>query len=665
MKKNNSKITLSLVVSLSLSNLLYAKDAIDLNTLTVTAQKSEEKVQEVPISMSVFDEHLIDDKNIDSVLDLANHTSGFIVFNAGDGGTLSPSIRGLYSDPAMTTSTTVSMYIDGIPTQSTLGYDAILENIERIEILKGPQGTLYGKNAEAGVINIITKKPNNETRGKIGLEAGSDNKKQISFNVSGAIIKDKFFASLSGRYYEKDGFMTNTYLNNDHNNKKNSFGKLYLRYLPSDDLELSLISSIAKRDDGSLTLNTMNATNIKQVAIDADSFNKLQSQSHAFKIDYNFDEYTISSITAYKKDRDYRLVDMDFSPLKYYHSLMDMDYKTLSQEFKLNAKTDNLKWLVGLYGDKSEADGGPTVFSIDPRTAGSGLQQKTDDNSFGVFAHGEYAINNKISILSGLRYDKDEKKLSDKTTSVKLDKSFSEISPKLSLKYAIDTNIMTYATISKGYRSGGFYMFAPVGMQSFDKETLWNYELGFKSSLLDNKLIFNGSIYYMDLSDMQVLTNISPSQGYISNAATATSKGLELEANYKINDEVSVFSSLAYNQTKFDEFRDAFGDYNGKYAPFAPKFNYSIGLKYRALSGLYGSVDLNGYDKMYIDKANSFKQDAYELVDAKIGYEFENYDIYVYGKNIFDKNYDTKGYYGAYTYLSTPSEFGVQLNYRF
>jgi len=659
------KITLSLVASFILVNNIYAQQSEQLDTVTVTAQKVEENIQEVPISISLFDEFAIEDRKINSVKDIAQYTPNFNIFNPGDFGTVSPTIRGLYSDPTMV-STTVSMYIDGVPTQNTIGYDSPLEDIERIEVLRGPQGTLYGKNAEAGAINIITKKPDNETRAKLGVELGSDNKREYAISASGPIIEDKFYMGFSAKHYEKDGFMTNTYFNNDHNNRKNRYGKVNLRYTPTDNLELSFISSKGERDDGALSVNQASAADLKVLNNNLEDYAKLESTTHALKIDYDLGQYNLSSVTSYKKDHDDRLADYDYSTMTFMHSNMDVVYKNLSQELKLNSQTDTLTWLVGLYTDKSESSGGSTVDSISEARRNGSTNRDTDDDSLGIFTHANYKMTDKLSILGGLRYDRDEKNLVDNKTNVKLDLSYSEVSPKLAINYKLDKTMMGYITLAKGYRSGGFYMFAPTGQEIYDKETLWNYELGLKSQLFDNRLVLNTSIYYMDISDMQVLTDLTQNQAYISNAATATSKGVEIEANYNATDEISLFSAFGFNKTIYDKFSDASGDYSGNYASFSPKYNFSIGAQYRSTKGYYARVDVNGYGEMYIDKANKYKQDAYELVNTKIGYEQGDFDIYLYGKNIFDKEYNIEGYYsGFFTYLSDPREIGIQLNYRF
>ena len=277
-------------------------------------------------------------------------------------------------------------------------------------------------------------------------------------------------------------------------------------------------------------------------------------------------------------------------------------------------------------------------------------------------------MSNNLSILTGIRYDKEKKEFASNLGNIKLDSTYAEVSPKLSFEYNFEENKMAYLTVAKGYRAGGYNHMAPSGHANlkFDKETLWNYELGYKSMMLNDKLIFNTSIYYMDIKDMQVTTATAPDEEFVSNAGEAHSQGLEVEVNYQITDELSTFSALGINETKFDKFQDVNGDYKGIINPFAPKYNYNLGFKYRAEKGYYAGANLNGYGKMFFDKENKHEKKAYSLLNSKIGYETNDYDIYLYGKNILDKNHDSKGYYnGVYTIYSEEREIGVQLAYRF
>ncbi len=661
----NKSILSIITVFALMHNTLMAKEAKTLADIEVTAQKQEESIFEVPLSLNVFTQFDIEDKNIKSIKDIGKYTPNLYMVNPGDFGAISPSSRGLYSD-ASSVSTTVGMYIDGIPTLGTVGYNAILQNIERIEVLRGPQGTLYGKNAQAGVINVITKQPTNIFSGSVNASFGSDNKKEYSVNVNGPIVENKLFFNLSARHYSKDGFISNSYLNNKENYRENNYGKISLLYKASDNLKLSLISSKAKYNDGAPSMNSMNAVDSRKTANNIQGFNKSQNTSHAFKLEYLYDDYKFESISAYKKDLDYRLGDYDFSSMTFYHSTIKDTYKSKSQEFRLSNNIGDFNYLLGLYLDKDNKIGGYEIDSANPAFKGK-FSSTLDNNSLGIFLHTDYKINDALTLISGVRYDKDNKKISDKTQNIDLSTSYSEISPKLSLKYKINNNQMTYVSIAKGYKSGGFYMFAaPGNPKNFDKETLWNYELGIKNKFLEDTLSLNLTAYYMDIKDMQVLTSTSAVSGYISNAASSSSKGLELELQYQLNDFVNVYGTLGYNKTNFKDFSDTLGNYSGNFNPYAPKYSYSAGIKYRGASGYYTSADINGYGKMYLDKANKFEQKAYSLVSTKIGYEAEEFDIYLYANNLFNKQHDTNGYYeGKYVLFSDPREIGIQLTYRF
>jgi len=675
-----NKMTLSLTVALLLAPTIQAKESRKLDTITVTAQKVEENPKDVPITMNVFDKYAVEDKNIHSIANLSNHIPGFFLFNLGDNGTAAPSLRGIHSD-YRTVSSSVALYIDGVPSLTTMGYNTYLYDIERIEVLKGPQGTLYGKNAEAGVINIVTKQPNNEIKGKIALELGEDKKKQATFNVSGPIVKDNLFIGIAGRYYEKDGFIKNSYLNKNVNDKNSYSGRLNFRYLANDNLELSLIADKDRRrdDGGSSSLSSL--SNPYTLSLDLEEKNSIDVDSLAFKINYNINKNnTIEAITSYKTVDTFSLDDYDKTSVSsnMYHSKFNVENKNISQELRYKVKEDNYNYLMGLFLDKSNEKS-----KTDFKTAYSSFvfeNQEIDAKSFGAFTHMDYQITNKLSILAGLRYDKDTKEFENKLTLLKDKESFSEVSPKLALKYRLNKDTLTYATIAKGYKPGSYFMWAPSGYEYFEKETLISYELGLKSSFLDNKLNLNTALYYIDISDKQINVALSNVSNYMKNANSATSKGFELEASYMISDAFSVSSSFAYNKATFDDFKytslivdntnAVIGtkdvDNSGNYLPHTPKYTYSLGFQYRGDNGIYANTHLNGVGDFYTDDSNTFKRNAYYLVDAKIGYETDSYDIYLYGKNIFDKDYTTEGNYGSsFLFLSKPREIGVQLAYRF
>ena len=635
-----------------------AEAQMDLENLTVTAQKTEEKVQEVPISMTVFDAIAIEDSKIESVQDIASYTSNFALIDKS-AGVFTPTIRGISNSLPFGSSTSQpsSVIIDGIPVSTSQGFNETLMDIERIEVLKGPQGTLYGKEAEAGVINIITKQPNNETRGKIGVELGEDNKRQYTFSASGPIVEDKFYVGISAKHYEKDGFIKNTINGGYTDDREHNYGRLHLRYTPTDELEISLISSKLEYDDGNINYVIPYVPRDQGISTDEQGYDKSSTTAHALKVSYDINDYLLESITTYRNVTSDGLQDYTTYP----NYIFDREHDKYSQEFKLSNDSDIFQWIAGVYADKDEVDDASHWETSSP------VQSTINGNSLGFFIHNDYAINDKFSFISGARYDKDNKEYEKSTT--KLDYSNDEISPKISLKYQHDKDSMYYTTVSKGYRPGGFHANAPTGYsQQYEKETLWNYEIGAKNSFFDNRLVVNSSIFYMAIDDMQV--KIYPIEGsgksYIDNAAKATSKGFEIGLNAKLTDTIELFGAFGYTDVTFDEYKDANGDYSGNKNTWAPEYDYNIGIQYRGEQGYFARVDLNGYGKTYWDVANKYSRDPYRVVNMKIGYEQESYDIYLYGKNIFDEEYHTINMTNSNEVIySQPREIGIQLTYRF
>jgi iron complex outermembrane receptor protein len=173
----------------------------------------------------------------------------------------------------------------------------------------------------------------------------------------------------------------------------------------------------------------------------------------------------------------------------------------------------------------------------------------------------------------------------------------------------------------------------------------------------------------MDITDMQVEESPSPTETYTTNAAEATGKGIEVEMTAIVTDGLSIMGGFGYTDIEFDKFSDALGDYEGNKNLNAPEYTFNIGAQYRHLSGFYARADLIGYGEMYFDKANEYSRDAYEIVNAKVGYEAEHFDVYLYAKNLFDEEYDSDGFYSGMSIIYSdprePREVGLQLVYRF
>ncbi|MCK4527859.1 TonB-dependent receptor, partial [candidate division WOR-3 bacterium] len=544
--------------------------------------------------------------------------------------------------------------------------------------------TIYGKGTEAGAINIITRQPGNEFRGRVSAdggkmlsgEAGDKLKEDFSLNLSGPIQKDRLFFGIAGKYYKKDGFIENTMTGDDVNDRERWFGRANLRWTPADKLDISLIASRLQYDDGAPNMNMgengaamygLPAPEDRKVTSNLEGWSKSNSNSQSLKIAYDIsDSLTLTSTITNWVYEEKSLFDFDFSPATLMHADVDDEFSKISQELRLNYSAERMKWLVGLYYDRDVFDIDYEIISVIPQMAGV-ASRDIDGETYAVFANLTYPLTKQLSMIGGLRYEQEEQDFEDNISHIKADESWNKLSPKIALEYRFTPEIMTYVSASQGYRSGGFNWGATDPQYlSYDAETLWSYEIGAKTAFLNNRLIINGSVYYMKIDDMQVEEAVTPVLMYVTNAAEATGKGVELEMTARVTDGLSLMAGYGYTDIEFDKYKDALGDYEGNKNPWAPEYTFNIGAQYRHGSGFFARADLIGYGKMYFDRANEYSRDAYEIVNAKIGYETEHFDIYLYGKNIFDKEYNSDEYFGGfYTIYSDPGEVGLQVVYRF
>lgn len=664
------------------------QEVYELDKVTVTAQKQEENLQEVSMSVTALDELAIQDMKVESVVDIADFIPNFMVFSLGNGAQNLPVMRGI-SAPQENFSTSTALFVDGMPILSTNGYEAGMINVERIEILRGPQGTLYGRGAETGVINIITKQPGDEFEGYVSVDAGqwlsseSGDKMtgKVALSLNGPIIKDNLFFSLAGKYEHKDGFIENTVSGESANDQSKWLGEAKLRWIPTADLDISFkFSRMEISENGSLMhFSAAGAARYiawglpisipqdRKVSPNIDEFAESIINTHSLKVTYDFsDALTLTSITSNWHYTINSLFDIDSNPITLAHSNNDFDYKKNSQELRLAYTGKNrLKWLLGVYYDRDDNDFHNQVFSD------YGMGGEYDRNYYGdayaVFTNLTYPLFDKFSLVGGLRYEKEDRNFTDRNTNVEMDGYWDDISPKLALNYKVTSDIMTYVSAAKGYRSGGFNAIATdPEFYTYNPEELWSYEIGSKMAFMNNRLILNWAVFYMDISDMQVTEALPTGYSYLTNAAEATGKGVELELTARITNTLSLMGGFGYTDIEFDSFSDIQGDYEGNKNPWAPDYTFNIGAQYRHVAGFFARADLIGYGKMYFDKTNTAYRDPYKIVNVKIGYEGEPIDVYVYGKNIFDERYDAKDLYdGSWDIYSQPGEVGLQIVYRF
>ena len=683
-----------------------AQEEYELETITVTAQKREENIQEVPASITALSEIQIEDAGIKDIEDLVFYTPNLHMVKSGNHVEQQPIIRGMFN--RMNPNPMVGVFVDGVGYSRHLAYDPDLYDIERIEVLKGPQGTLFGRNTEAGAIRIITKKPGNIWEGKASAGYGDYDSQDYSAAVRGPLVKDRLFFGISGKRYLSDGYYENDYLGTDDAEYRDDIsGRAILRWTPTEAWDIILNANADRYEDGFGPWSPFEEpTHHVNLDYKGELENDLNGQS--LSLDYEGGWFRFTSITAHR-DVDYDVdYDMDCTQFDMMRNYYGQDHDQWSQEVRLASPKDSgsFKWLIGGYYLDEDFDVDCTFdfrqgfpdYGIPPYMATQKSKLHTENYAF--FGLATYTLWEKLGLTAGLRYDHDKKEFSGTqfdtpdvmgagVTSVKSDKTLSEWLPKFAIDYRFTQDFMGYASISKGYTAGSFNELDPsvLGVP-YDAEYSWNYEAGLKSGWLDNRLILNLAAFYIDWKDKQVFIHTGAVSNIFKNAAEATSMGFEIEALARPVRGLEIVAGFGYLDAKFDEFTEPVYDpmtgektgeksYKDKKLEVAPEYSYNLAVQYRYplfnSNTLFSRLELQGVGDFYYDFDNEKKESSYEIVNAKLGYEGEykgyGFDLYLWAKNIFDKKYSTSAWgsdqMGWFARAGDPQTFGVTLTWRF
>lgn len=638
--------------------------SIQLEGIKVTATKEEEKVQDIPASVTAISDVQVNDAQMTTVKDLALRVPNLSFFSGGTSVINFPTMRGVRSDPHNNISG-VSLYVDDVPVTSNLGFVSDLYDIDRIEVLRGPQGTLYGRSSEGGVIKIVTRRPGNTAFGKATFEAGSSMYFHGKADMSGPIVKDKLYMDGAFNFYNRDGWVKNDYDGQWVDDKQNFSGRGKIRFTPTEDLDITFMASFIKFNEGTFSMYGYPGYDDRHVNTNKPGYNHSWIDDQALNIKYNINSnWTVTSISTRRMtDADYK-IDYDFSTMDGYETWKYDKYLDLSEELRFNYKGDNGSTLVlGGYIDSYERKVQYSYTSL-------GMSSKAWDltKTYSAFGQFKYPLFGGLSLIGGLRFDTYTSNFENETYND--GKSWNSLSPKVGLEYQLTDNNMLYATVSRGYRAGGFNSYTPAnGKYTFDEESLWAYGIGSKNTFFNNRLKANLSLFYNDIQNAQVeqyIASYGTPMPYISNAGDTKALGAELELNWIPLDGLELFGSAGYIHMRYGDFTDSYGDHKGNNLPYVPEFTYNAGAQYRHKSGFFARGEVLGTSQVYLDSNNRYSVPAHATVNAKVGWEFKKVDVYLFGNNIFNTRYDAKGAFGGgYTVASEPACYGVSLTYHF
>jgi len=646
-----------------------------LDPVIVTADKTPEDLKEVPASVAVIDENQIEDHSIHDTFDLYRLIPNMHLVQLGPKAAPGiASIRGIGT--YMSGEPVVGFFVDDVY-QTNFQMDLV--DVERVEVLRGPQGTLYGRNTEAGLIHVITKQPDDQWGGMVQAGYGNYNTRTVKASVNGPVVQDTLFFRVAGMAGDTDGYFTNEA--DDDNAVSQSRDQNFrasFRWLPSNDWDVTLNLDAEDSTGGYAVFAPIKdiEDNPHKVDVDWEGEADLYARGASLRARYDMGDMKLLSITAARTDDKTLNNDVDFTTTNAMRMYIDTSDDQVSQELRLHSDDGDapLKWLAGVYLYKDE-------HVDDFRTQMIGIatmRQKgtTDTQGIALFGQASYLFACDLEATAGMRFSHEEREFEfawrdgalagvpdDDGTA---DKEFDAWLPKFALSYKGFKRIMPYVSVARGYKAGGFNLSADPGTP-YDAEYSWSYEAGTKTNWLDNRLEVNLAAFLIKSEDMQVLLPSWP-DFTVDNAAEATSTGVEAEVRARPVRQLELTGSLGYTRVQFDEFVKGGSDLAGNNVPNIPNLSGMLDATYRFDNGLFASADYTRTGSLYLDAENTHKLGAYQIVGAKIGYETESWDVYLWAKNLFNATYVTRAvemnntWYGR---AGDPMTFGVNAAVRF
>lgn len=673
----------------------------DVERIEVTARRRVERLQDVPVAVSALSETQLDNMGAQTLVDIERTVPNMTVnASRGTNSTITAYIRGIgQNDPLWGYEPGVGLYIDDVYIARPQGGILDLLDIERVEVLRGPQGTLYGKNTMGGAIKYVTRELPDYTRGYVELGLGSYGQADLKAGVSTPLVENKLFVGASVARLSRDGFgevkAPSPHAGEDLSDKDITAGRINITWLATDDIKVKFVADdlrdesnarggqrlVASRVTGEQPLDDRYDT---RQNMDPEA-NEVNSAGQALTLSWDLNEaWQFKSVSAYREGD--TVTDIDFDQLN--RPILDIpaeyDDQQFSQEFQLTYEGENLSLVSGLYYFDGEACGSfDTVLGV--LFGGAGFTRQTsgcvDTTSQSIYAQASYEFATDWSFTLGGRYDEDEKEaevsvrnfrgLSHQTGTLLAQGSFTgketfdDFSPRVGLEYEISSDVMAYASYSHGFKSGGFNMrgnilLDPQAAEPFDPETVDAIELGLKGSWLDDRLYANIAVFSQDYDDKQVTVNTTVANTPVQrvlNAAKATGDGVEIEMSAKLTEEFKLNFIYGYLDAEYEDFVAAITP-GGQPVDIsdtaqiinAPENQYTLGASYDWDIGSGSLLFMADYawrdDTFIFETPTGVDQEAYSVWNASVVYypSNSNWRFALHGRNLGDEEYRTGGY---------------------
>ena len=596
-----------------------------------------------------------------------------------------PYIRGIGSGQ---NSPGVATYIDGVPQLSYSTSNMAFADIDRLEFLRGPQSTLYGRNALGGVINIDSIQPGNRLEGDLNFTGGNYATQDYRGGARGPIVEDKAYFAIAGGWYDRDGYTKNFFTDNNLDNRNDLFGRVELRFTPTPEWDIRITANGEHDRDGDFPIADISFMKRDPWHVNHDFTGEAHRDVSqvAFTAIYHGQDVDFTSVAAFQHWREKENTDLDESAFNGAIRFNNEHQTNYIEEFRFLSPTDHpiviskdvkFAWVAGslffVTNDHQLINN-----QLESTTETGGLPVPLDNfqeaklatYGIGVYAQGTLTFWDKLDVTGGARvdYEYNSAELGDFSNSTFVPASFTnasrddtQVSPQFSIDYHLNQDVMPYATITRGFRAGGFNPVAPTtGQIAFRPEQSWSYETGVKTSFLDNHLLFNADYFYIDWKNMQLNVPIpgAQSQFFIDNAGRAHSTGFEAEGTVRPIKGLDLFAGVGFTNARFDHYTQTDGtSAHGNRLPNAPDTTWNVGAQYSTNIGhglrLYARGEVIGIGPMAYDSTNALEQGDYTITNFRVGVAAEHWRLEGFINNAFNAHY----FPVAFPFPGTPSGY--------
>ncbi len=687
MKKYLS-ITIVLLISIQLfgqnqgtvSDTSYIKK-IELGEVVVNASRNATFIKDLPTSITMIRATELENNDIQSLEDINVIAPNFFMVNYGSKLTSPVYIRGIGSKKH---SPAVGLYVDGVPFFEIASMNFDFFDIANIEVLRGPQGTLFGRNTMGGLINIETLSPIKYQGTRIRLSAGEYGYYNAAASYYNKTENNKIAYSLSANYRQNDGFFKNIY-DNSRSDKLQSYGfRNRLAFTPNCSFSVENIASFENSTQSGYPYKMQNTEHVSYN--DKSGYDRLMFND-GLRFDYNNDVFNLEATLAYQYIKDKQQMDQDFTEKPIYFADQDSKQNMLSSEITMNSiNNKKYKWLFGMFAFGKKKD---TDLDVIIRPKHLTMTRNFDEKvlSYGIFHQSELKLGERLTLTAGMRYNYEQTEfdykhnwfMKSKLVKTLADTIYPQLKehiflPKFSVVYSID-NSSIYALYSTGYKPGGFNLtFERPQDLKFNKQMSYNYELGYKQTFLDGKIYADLSLFLSKIEGQQIARSVPSGRGtYFDNAGKSENKGVEIST--KISNIYGFDLDVAYGYTKAEITKYEKNDsikFNGNTAPYVPLHTLNITLaknfkiKHKILKNIRLQANYKQTGHIYWRIENDLEQNTYGLINANVALSTKRVTLDFWAKNLSNTSYNVYmlSFMNAFYQEGTPRMMGVTASFR-